>query len=887
MRQFLNKSLINRLNLTLCAYTVLFWLLSELGALYFYYRDIDDSILTHIAQQLSLQARTENQRYSNATFDARALLAHWEHAHAQTGQAPLNSKQSTLIPLGDGQLNAQTTQDTVYAIDTFGAHSVIQYQNKFIYLPGQGAAFSPSALQAGPTADERIQELKALEQAPIQDKIRWGQPTYTPVGGWHISLGAVHPKNGAMAGFSVSLNDLSTMGTTHVQPTPFIWLDSSRTVFPVTNNSPYSSETIHTLLTQLPSCAQAVTAKLGAYRAICQPLSSAPWKIVLLYSRDSVIHIALQTWYTRLPFTLAGLIAFIATLHFVLRKQIARPLKELVELIDTVNAADLNDRLPEKRTDELGRIARAYNSLLTTVASHYATLERKVQERTQALDEAKRYAEQASQRKTDHITNISHEIRTPLNGIVGALSMLQQNPLTQDQQDLVYTALQSSSYLLGIINNLLDFSRIETGQMELSIEKTELLPLLDQALLTVNIKAKEKKLELYSLVMADVPHQVMLDELRFRQILVNLLGNAIKFTERGHVKLTVKVLDQRLAFSVEDTGKGIAPEHQRQIFLPFSQVRAHENGSGLGLTIAARLADLMGGEIQLESHLNWGSRFTLCLPLDPALAISAHTPFEGIPITAPLPLHPQLKVWGFLPENGANPALASPELWYLPCRLWNRLNAIVNPTTANEETRTLAVSPWSLKILVVDDVATNREIVGKMLRQQGHSVEFAAGGLAALALGQKHIFDLVFMDVRMPDLDGLETTRRWRDPQQNMLDPECPIIALTANALPAERERVIKAGMNDYVTKPVTMEHLAKAAEFAAQQQITRGIELTANTMLQTPLLNVTEESIRLRLLSTLSELHASLQSAYHINDRETFLDALHALKGCFICLKY
>lgn len=884
MHKLLETSLASRIISILCSYTILFWLLSEAGALYYNYHTTDNAILDSFAHQLDFQTRIENENYLYTLQDARYLLKSWEDTYTTTmfHSTPTqpHSTRAHFFPFPNSKPNKDDVKRALSVVEAFGSSHAHEYRDTFILLPGQGVAFYfPSAASKQQLA-AHLKELQELERAPSYNKTRWGRPIYDPQqASWYVSVAAVHSQSGIMAGFNVGLNTLNIVDRSGHKPATLLWLNLDNRLLPFPSKDSFSIQTINALLPQLPSCNHLVTAKLDAYRAVCKPLKDTPWKVLLLYPRTDVMAEVLNASSHRIPFALIALVFLIATSFVVLRNLLARPLSHFIEIIDHVSPSDLGHRLPEDRKDELGRIARAYNSLLTTIAAHYATLERKVQERTQEMDEARRHAEQASQRKSDHITNISHEIRTPLNGIVGALSMLQQNPLSQDQQDLVYTALQSSSHLLGIINNLLDFSRIEAGQMELSIEKTELFPLLDQAILTVNIKAKEKRLELYALVMADVPRYVMLDELRVRQILVNLLGNAIKFTEKGHVKLVVKVRDHQLAFTVEDTGKGVPPEQQSQIFLPFSQVRAHENGSGLGLTIASRLANLMGGEIQLESHLNWGSHFTLLLPLDESIGTEP-SPFIGKSLTAPAPLHPQLKVWGILPEPGPNPELTSPELWYLPGRLWNKLTALLSTGTSSEHSHALTLSPWSLKILLVDDVPTNRDIIGKMLRQQGHQVELAAGGLAALALGQKHVFDLVLMDVRMPDLDGLETTRQWRNPKHTILDPDCPIIALTANALPAERDRVIKAGMNDYLAKPVTMQQLASAVELAGKLQLARGIEPTPNAILQTPLLNVSEESIRQQLLSTLSQLHAALQTAYHANDCESFLDSLHALKG-------
>lgn len=304
----------------------------------------------------------------------------------------------------------------------------------------------------------------------------------------------------------------------------------------------------------------------------------------------------------------------------------------------------MEPRLPVKRMDELGQIARAYNSLLDTLNEQYDTLEMKVKKRTLALAKSKQAAEQANRRKRVHLTTISHEIRTPLNGALGAVELLQNTELTAEQYRLTETARQCSHSLLAIINNLLDFSRIESGQMTLSQEKTALLPLLDQAMLTIHSQASSKSLLLSTNVSSDVPLSLELDSQRLKQILINLLGNAVKFTQQGHISLNVERLDKQLCFTVEDSGCGIDTQHQQAIFNPFVQTCDHRHGTGLGLTIADNLARMMGGQITLFSQFGLGSRFSLSLPYH---GITPVKPFKG-ELCAPLSLHTQLSAWGIL-----------------------------------------------------------------------------------------------------------------------------------------------------------------------------------------------------------------------------------------------
>lgn len=304
----------------------------------------------------------------------------------------------------------------------------------------------------------------------------------------------------------------------------------------------------------------------------------------------------------------------------------------------------MEPRLPVKRMDELGMIAIAYNKLLDALNEQYDTLEMKVEKRTLALAKSKQAAEQANRRKRVHLTTISHEIRTPLNGALGAVELLQNTALTPEQYRLAETARQCSHSLLAIINNLLDFSRIESGQMTLSQEKTALLPLLDQAMLTIHSQALNQSLFLSTYVSSDVPLSVELDSQHLKQILINLLGNAIKFTQQGHISLNVECKDNQLCFTVEDTGSGIDSQHQQAIFSPFVQACDHRHGTGLGLTIADNLARMMGGKITLSSQLGQGSRFTLSLPYHGRIPAK---PFNS-ELSAPPSLHPQLSAWGII-----------------------------------------------------------------------------------------------------------------------------------------------------------------------------------------------------------------------------------------------
>ncbi|WP_143188569.1 response regulator, partial [Burkholderia ubonensis] len=250
-------------------------------------------------------------------------------------------------------------------------------------------------------------------------------------------------------------------------------------------------------------------------------------------------------------------------------------------------------------------------------------------------------------------------------------------------------------------------------------------------------------------------------------------------------------------------------------------------------------------------------------------------------VTAPATLHAQLRAWGVEPVDGDNPLLAMPELCYLPGKLHRSIAQVLRGEAVQDDAPPTAICPWALKVLVVDDVAVNCDIVGKMLRELGHQCQSAASGERALALGRNQVFDLVLMDVRMPDLDGMATTRRWRSGDERILDTDTPIVALTANAMPAEHERARQAGMNAYLTKPVSLEQMADTLNRVAATQLARGMELAPNAMANMPLLDWNDQMMRDQLRKALKDLHQQAEVAWHAKDTEGILNILHSLKGC------
>lgn len=471
----------------------------------------------------------------------------------------------------------------------------------------------------------------------------------------------------------------------------------------------------------------------------------------------------------------AALLLLLASSMWLARgvvRRLSAPVEELNGLMARM-AADtkLRDRATVQGADEIASLGRGLNHLMDTLQARESELtdyrdklEQLVELRSRALHRAMEEAHHANQAKSDFLAHMSHEIRTPLNAIVGMSALLLQQERDPQRRDRLEKVVSAADALIRIVNEVLDFAKIESGRMGIEHVTFDLHKVVGDQIGVMEGRVRAKGLDLCLAIAPDVPRRLRGDPLRLGQILLNLLSNAVKFTDRGKVSLNVACVPGarsdsgrvRLRFEVRDTGFGIPADCQTALFTPFTQadgsITRRYGGTGLGLAICKQLVELMQGEIGLVSTPGEGSLFHFELSLE----VDDDTGANASPPTVP-----------------SAPPLRSD---FDPARL------------------------RGARVLLVDDVALNREVALGFLRDAGVRVDVAHDGREAVERVARECYDLVLMDIQMPVLDGLAATRAIRGTPRLR---DLPIIAMTAHALPADRERSLLAGMNDHLNKPI------------------------------------------------------------------------------------
>ncbi|ROR13182.1 two-component sensor histidine kinase BarA [Erwinia sp. JUb26] len=578
-----------------------------------------------------------------------------------------------------------------------------------------------------------------------------------------------------------------------------------------------------------------------------------------------------------------------------LMRDVTGPIRNMVSTVDRIRRGQLDSRMEGYMLGELDVLKNGINSMAMSLTAYHEEMQQNIDQATSdlretleqmeiqnvELDLAKKRAQEAARIKSEFLANMSHELRTPLNGVIGFTRQTLKTTLNSTQRDYLNTIERSANNLLSIINDVLDFSKLEAGKLVLETIPFPLRATLDEVVVLLAQSAHEKGLELTLNIQSDVPDNAIGDPLRMQQIIVNLLGNAIKFTERGNIDIRVEkraLSNNRMELEVQihDTGIGISEKQQSQLFQAFRQADAsisrRHGGTGLGLVITQKLVNEMGGEISFHSRLNHGSTFWfhVNLALNPNAASdprmldcltgqhmayvepnnAAAQAMLGMLSATPMKVtyspslaelqdaHYDVLLVGLSIDMQNNQEITGERLkpllqradsliLALPFQMqiyaeqlkargvtaclikplsMTRLLPILVDHHAREMTPQSGTTRLPIRVMAVDDNPANLKLIGALLEELVEHIVLCDSGEAAIQQARQQNLDIILMDIQMPDIDGIRASEVIRELPQHH---NTPIVAVTAHALEGEREQLVKAGMNDYLAKPIDEQKLS------------------------------------------------------------------------------
>ncbi len=730
------------------------------------------------------------------------------------------------------------------------------------------------------------------------------------------------------------------------------------------------------------------------------------WVVV----ETNLSRLRLEYYQKILTSTIVAGLGLAISLFFALRasRDLVTPIGQITQVLSDLKEGKLESRLFIEASHEMKELASGVNALAGSLNNAYEEMQQNVDQATEdlrqtletieiqniELDIARKEALEASRVKSEFLANMSHEIRTPLNGILGFTNLLLKGHLSHTQRDHLLTIKKSSEILLTIINDILDFSKIEAGKLQLDRIPLKLKETLEDVLTMLAPSAHQKGLELVAIVYDDVPNNVFGDPLRIKQIITNLVSNAVKFTQSGEIIVRAMIEDLQnskalIKITVTDTGVGLSRIQQESLFHAFSQADASTarqyGGTGLGLVISRRLIEEMGGQIGVESELGKGSTFWVKLPCDivknaleeePSLALASERVIYYEPHQpSRLSVTHMLESWklqvstvdslkqmldqistaqvehkgyalaiigaGKLELNSAQLKSVVRELEYnRDCRtmlltptidetnhpvlefvsarlvkpaphqrLYDSIATLVLGQTREEaqekqpETYVQSATQHAKKplVLAVDDNDANLKLVKAFLEEMNVHIHTATSGFEALSKAKQHQYDLMFMDVQMPGMDGIETTQKIRQ-LDHQKGTQTPIVALTAHALTEEKQKLLSSGFDDYITKPISEAQLQDVIQRKTGYQpigkrrtysvtnvreikpSTRSmsgpcVDIGASIELSAGKADLAEELFNM-LLEHLIDDYEAIQEHFENDDRDQLMHRVHKLHG-------